>query len=69
MIKMSKLIIEKDKDSGGYVMYRDGRNNLGEETCGKNKILGKFVEMLAATLDTMKNNSSISIDIKKEDIQ
>lgn len=54
-----------DKDDGGYVMFRDTRERKNEIAYAKAGVLGKFVEMLAATLDLQKDGQSIVIEVKR----
>lgn len=54
-----------DKDDGGYVMFRDTRERKNEMAYAKACVLGKFVEMLAATLDLQQDGQSIVIEVKR----
>ena len=54
-----------DKDDGGYVMFRDTRESKNKIAYGKAGVLGKFVEMLAASLDLQQDGQSIVIEAKR----
>lgn len=60
---MSNFFI--DKDDGGYVMFRDTRKDKDKVASGKYGILGKFIEMMAASLDPQKDGETIVIETRK----
>lgn len=64
---MSTFYIDKD-DDGGYVMFRDTRERKNEIAHGKAGVLGKFVELMAASLDWQKDGETIVIETKKAEL-
>ena len=56
-----------DKDDGGYVMFRDTRKDKDKVAYGKYGVLGRFIEMMAASLDQQKDGETIVITTTKEE--
>lgn len=61
---MSNFYIDRD-DDGGYVMFRDSRERKNAIAYGKAGVLGKFVELMAASLDLQKDGETIVIETRK----
>lgn len=58
-----------DKDDGGYVMFRDTRERKNEIAYGKAGVLGKFVELMASSLELQKDGETIVIKAEKAETQ
>lgn len=55
-----------DKDDGSHIIYRDTRDRKGTIAYGKESILGKFVEMMACSLNLQKDGETIIIRTRLE---